>query len=114
MSSEDVMSSLNGLRVVQEMVYGAGWRGEITFPLPSFDAAVADVTREMLEALVGRRLVACMRFRMEHRARPAMEREGSKAGRLNGWCVERAKGVASSLLDSKRCMCSVCRCSRQC
>lgn len=44
------MSSLNGLRVVQEMVYSTGWRGEITFPLPSFDAAVADVTREMLEA----------------------------------------------------------------
>lgn len=53
MSSGEAVSSLHGLRVVQEMVYSTGWCGEITFTLPSFTAALADVTLGLLRAFGG-------------------------------------------------------------
>lgn len=51
MSSGDAGSCLNGLRVVQEMIYCTGWIWELTqLGLPSFPDTLADVTCGLVNA----------------------------------------------------------------
>lgn len=53
MSSVDEVTCLNGLRVVQEMVYCSGWIGEFAQTMPSFADTLADVTCGLVNAFDG-------------------------------------------------------------